>query len=73
MFFYKEMLTKVPPINHVDHICFTDSCWTTGYCVIDGSESDDRYIKGLGGPYYERDGFHGDYYTNELIYYDNYQ
>jgi len=67
---YKNTVAKVVPINHYDHICFTDSCWTTGYCIIDGSEPFHYYGKGLGGPYYTDDtDWAGCIFTRDLVYY----
>jgi len=70
MLFYKNTVAKVIPVNHYDHICFTDSCWTKGYCLIDGYEPFYYYAKGLGGPYYTDDtDFFGCIYTRDLVYY----
>lgn len=44
--------TKVLPVLTGD-ICYTDTCFTRGYCVLDGLEPIENYVEGLGGPYYE--------------------
>lgn len=70
MFFNNENLAKVLPVNHIDHICYTDSCWTKGYCVIDGSMRIEHYLKGLGGPYYKYEDMFNCSSIRDLVYYD---